>query len=48
MLKQIWGVIQRINIIEDLILMSPDPEQLQIEEMSLLVFRLLFYTNRGL
>jgi hypothetical protein len=30
--------------------MSPqaDPEQLQIEEISQLVFRLLLYTNRGL
>ena len=43
MWAQVWGVLQRIYTIEDLILISPDPELLQIKAMSLLV-----YTNRGL
>ena len=48
MWTQVWGVIERIYIIEDLILMSPDPEQLLIQEISFLLLRLLLYTNRGL
>ena len=50
MWRQVWGVLQRIYTIEDLILMSPDPDNWQwlIKEMSFLLFRLLLYTNRGL
>jgi hypothetical protein len=50
MWAQVWGVLQRIYTIEDLILMSPDPDHWQwlCQAMSFLLLRLMLYTTRGL
>ena len=43
MWTQFWSVLHRTYMIEDLILMSPDPERLHIDELSKLVFKLSVY-----